>query len=80
MRLIKVIELIEILLLKKNNFSINIDEELLIEELFCLIVNIRNLKNEADTFECNCELNSETIEKEIEINKCLDCGFPLSVL
>ena len=41
----KVTELIELLLIKKNNFSINKDEELLIEELFFLLVNNKDSKD-----------------------------------
>jgi hypothetical protein len=76
----KVTELIELLLIKKNNFSINKDEELLIEELFYLLVNNKDSKDDDDSFLCKCELNSETLEKEIEMNQCNDCGLPLSIL
>jgi hypothetical protein len=75
----KVTELLELLLIKKNNFSINEDEKLLIEELFYLLVNNKDSKDD-DLFECQCELNSESIEKEIEMNQCSDCGLPLAIL
>jgi hypothetical protein len=76
----KVTELLELLLIKKNNFSINEDEKLLIEELFYLLVNNKDSKDDDDLFECQCELNSEAIEKEIEMNQCNDCGLPLTIL
>ena len=76
----KVTELIELFLIMKNIFSINQDEELLIEELFYLLVNNKDFNVDDDLFECKCELNSETIEKEIEMNQCNDCGLPLSIL
>jgi hypothetical protein len=75
----KVTELLELLLIKKNNFSINEDEKLLIEELVYLLVNNKD-SNEDDLFECQCEFNSEAIEKEIEMNQCSDCGLPLTIL
>jgi hypothetical protein len=75
----KVTELLELLLIKKNNFSINEDEKLLIEELIYLLVNNKD-SNDDDLFECQCELSSESIEKEIEMNQCNDCGLPLAIL
>jgi hypothetical protein len=76
----KVTELLELLLIKKNNFSINEDEKLLIEELIYLLVSNKDSKDEDDLFECQCELKSESIEKEIEMNQCSDCGLPLTIL
>lgn len=76
----KVTELLELLLIKKNNFSINEDEKLLIEELFYLLVNNKDSIDDDGLFECQCELNSEAIEKEIEMNQCSDCGLPLTNL
>jgi hypothetical protein len=76
----KVTELLELLLIKKNNFSINEDEKLLIEELIYLLVSNKDSKDEDDLFECQCELKSESIEKEIEMNQCSDCGLPLAIL
>jgi hypothetical protein len=80
MELIIVKEILKFLLIKKNNSSITEDEELLIEELFYLLVNNKDFNVDDDLFECKCELNSETIEKEIEMNQCNDCGLPLSIL
>ena len=37
-------------------------------------------KDDDGLFECQCELNSEAIEKEIEMNQCNDCGLPLAIL
>jgi hypothetical protein len=76
----KVTELLELLLIKKNNFSINEDEKLLIEELIYLLVSNKDSKDEDDLFECQCELNNDSIEKEIEMNQCNDCGLPLTIL
>jgi hypothetical protein len=49
----KVTELLELLLIKKNNFSINEDEKLLIEELIYLLVSNKDSKDEDDLLECH---------------------------
>lgn len=75
----KLRELLEYLLIKKYNFQILKEEEHLLSELLDLL-NLSNNYSKIETVvECNCELDKLTIEKEIELNKCLDCGLPLSV-
>lgn len=75
----KLKEKLKYLLIKKNNFKILKEEEEFLNELLDLLDLLNNCsKNELD-FECVCELNEFTIEKETELNKCLDCGSPLSV-
>jgi|688.fasta_scaffold1121402_2 hypothetical protein len=76
----KLKELLEYLLIKKNNFKILKEEEEFLNELLDLLDLLNNCsKNELDV-ECVCELNVFTIEKEIELNKCLDCELPLNLL
>lgn len=80
MKFIKVKEILELLLVKKNNFIIEKEEQELLNELQVLLL----LANSSNTFEvnleCKCELDSDTIEEEVEINQCLYCGLPLSIL
>ncbi len=71
-------EVVEYLLIKKNNFKILKVEEQFLNELLDLLELLNNCsKNELDV-ECDCEFNELTIDKEIKLNKCLDCGLPLS--
>ncbi|WP_353078253.1 hypothetical protein [Flavobacterium sp.] len=73
-------EILEILLVKKNNFIIEKEEQELLIELQILLA-LANSSNSIEVnLECNCELDCETIEEEVEINQCLDCGLPLSIL
>jgi hypothetical protein len=72
-------EILELLLVKKNNFSIVNEEQELLNELQVLLLLANN--NTIDVkLECKCELDNDTIEEEVEINQCLDCGLPLSIL
>jgi hypothetical protein len=72
-------EVVEYLLIKKNNFIMKEEEKYFLNELLDLL-NLSNNYSKIETVvECNCELDKLTIEKEIELNKCLDCGLPLSV-
>lgn len=76
----KVKEILELLLIKKNNFIIQKEEQELLNEIQVLLV-LANSSNSIEiNLECKCELDSHTIEKEVEINQCLDCGLPLSIL
>jgi hypothetical protein len=80
MKFNKVKEILELLLVKKNNFIIEKEEEELLNELQVLLL-LANSSNSIEVnLECNCELDSDTIEEEVEINQCLDCGLPLSIL
>jgi hypothetical protein len=75
----KLKELLEYLLIKKYNFKILKEEEEFLNELLDLLNLSNNYSKNELNVECVCELNVFTIEKEIELNKCLDCGLPLSV-
>lgn len=80
MKFRKVKEILELLLLKKNNYIIEKEEQELLNELQFLLA-LANSSNSIEVnLECNCELDSKTIEEEVEINQCLDCGLPLSIL
>jgi hypothetical protein len=80
MKFNKVKEILELLLVKKNNFIIEKEEQELLNELQVLLA-LANSSNSIEVnLECNCELDSDTIEEEVEINQCLDCGLPLSIL
>lgn len=70
--------LLELLLIKKNNFSIEKDEEELLIEIQFLLH--KNNCREVDGLnkECKCELDENTIEDEIQKNRCVNCGLPLS--
>lgn len=76
----KVKEILEILVIKKNNFIVDNEELLLLNELQVLLSLTQNLKSDKSKTECDCELNEKTIEVEIENNQCFDCGFPLCIL
>jgi hypothetical protein len=72
-------EVVEYLLIKKNNFIINEEEKYFLNKLLDLL-NLSNNYSKIETVvECDCEFNEVTIDKEIKLNKCLDCGLPLSV-
>lgn len=75
----KLKEVLKYLLIKKNNFKILKEEEEFLNELLDLLDLLNNCSKNELGYECVCELNEFTIEKEIELNKCIDCGFPLSV-
>lgn len=80
MKFKKVKEIMELLLIKKNNCNIEKEEqELLIElQIFLVIANSSNTT--IDNLECNCEIDSNTIEEEVELNQCLDYYLPLTLI
>jgi hypothetical protein len=80
MKFNKVKEILELLLVKKNNFIIEKEEQELLNELQVLLALANSSNSIEDNLECNCELDSDTIEEEVEINQCLDCGLPLGIL
>lgn len=80
MKFRKVKEILELLLVKKNNFIIEKEEQELLNELQILLALANNSNSIEVNLECNCELDNNTIEEEVEINQCLDCGLPLSIL
>lgn len=73
-------EIVELLLIKKNNIFIRKYEQELLNELQLLLglASTNNLTNKK--LECNCEIDYKTIDKETELNQCLDCGLPLTIL
>lgn len=78
MNLNNVKKLIELLLIKRNSFTIRPDEiELLNELQYLLAIDISLFS--LSSIECQCDLNTETIEREIEKNACFTCGHPLVV-
>lgn len=80
MKFRKVKEILELLLVKKNNFIIEKEEQELLNELQVLLLLANSSNSFEVTLECKCELDSDTIEEEVEINQCLYCGLPLSIL
>ena len=79
MTLHNVKKLVELLLIKRNNFIIRPDEVVLLNELQYLLAIDNKLFSGSSTIECKCELNKANIESEIESNICFDCGLPLNV-
>jgi hypothetical protein len=75
----KLKEVLKYLLIKKNNFKILKEEEQFLNELLDLLELFNNCSKNVLDVECDCEFNELTIDKEIKLNKCLDCGLPLSV-
>lgn len=70
--------LLEYYLIKKNNFSINDNDIILINELKSIYLESSgNLSKFMFLDECNCALINKTIAIEVSNNKCLDCGLPL---
>lgn len=80
MKFNKVREVLKLLLIKKNNFIINTDEQSLIDEIEALLTLANSSEIRVANKECNCKFDESTIEKEIERNQCLHCGLPLSTL
>lgn len=76
----KVKELIELLLTKKNSILLNKDEQQLLNELQSLLYLNYSIEINLNAIECKCEINKDTIESEIENNKCSECGLPLVAL
>lgn len=76
-RFIKVKGILKLLLIKKNNFTIQQYELDLLKELQSLLSIVNNTQN--TRLECRCELKKTTLEIEIKTNQCLDCGLPLLV-
>ena len=71
-------KLLELLLIKKNNFSIEkYEHELLIEVQF-ILKKYNTWEVAKLNKECKCELDENTLEVEITKNKCVNCGLPLS--
>ena len=75
MKFRKVKEILELLLVKKNNFIIEKEEQELLNELKALLTLAKSSNSIEVNLECNCELDCETIEEKVEINQCLDCGL-----
>ena len=77
MEIIRVKELLEFLLIKKNNFLLQEGEQNLINELVYLLS-----KDNATKIihqECKCKLEESTIKEEVENNLCINCKLPLLV-
>lgn len=79
MKLKNVKEITELLLVKKNNFIIQEDEQVLLNELVYLLELAACSNNTNYKLNCNCEINYKTIHKEIELNQCKDCRLPLNI-
>lgn len=77
MDFIKVRTILKLLLIKKNNLTVQEYELGLLEELQALLSLANNTHNAG--LECKCETNQTTLETEIAINQCLECGLPLCV-
>lgn len=67
------------MLIKRDIAVIRPDEIVLLDELKYLLAIYYSLFPGSNSLECNCNLNAENIEIEIENNKCLDCGRPLCI-
>jgi hypothetical protein len=77
MKLNNVKKLIELLLIKRNIFTIRPDEIELLNELQYLLA-LDNSIFSSSSIECQCDFNTDTIEREIEKNSCFTCGRPLA--
>lgn len=73
-------KILELLLIKKSAYIIKKDEEDLLNEINFLLKLANSYNLDKLKTECNCEINQDTLEKEIYVNQCLDCGLPLSIL
>lgn len=73
-------KILELLLIKKSAYIIKKDEEDLLNEINFLLKLANSYNLDKLNTECNCEINLDTLEKEIYVNQCLDCGLPLSIL
>lgn len=71
-------EIVELLLIKKNNYNIGKYEQELLSELQLLLGLVISNELTNNKLECNCEIDYKTIDKETELNQCLDCGLPLT--
>ncbi len=80
MEFINIIKIVELLLIKKNNYIIGKYEQKLLSELQLLLGLVSNNELSNNKLECNCEIDYNTIDKETELNQCLDCGLPLTFL
>lgn len=80
MEFINIIKIVELLLIKKNNYIIGKYEQKLLSELQLLLGLVSNNELTNNKLECNCEIDYNTIDKETELNQCLDCGLPLTFL
>jgi hypothetical protein len=72
-------EILELLLIKKNNFILEKNELDLLNELQFLLALGSTFSTNQEKTECNCPLNEATIEDEIKRNKCGSCGLPLDI-
>jgi hypothetical protein len=79
MELNNVKDVLALLLIKKNNFSITEHERNLINELEFLIRLAKNQQSIASKEECQCTLNENTIALELTQNQCFECGLPLTI-
>lgn len=72
-------EILELLLIKKNNFILEKSELDLLNELQILLALGNSVSSNKEKTECNCPLNELTIEDEIKRNQCGSCGLPLAI-
>lgn len=77
MEIVKAKDILELLLIIKNNFSINKYDQILMEELIYLLSQNSKLTIQENSQVCSCALNPVTIENEIEQNKCFTCGLAI---
>lgn len=79
MELHNVKDVLALLLIKKNNFSITEHERDLINELEFLISLANNQHSITSKTECQCAINEKTLTLELTQNQCFDCGLPLVI-
>jgi hypothetical protein len=72
-------EVLTLLLIKKNNFSVSEEEHQLINELEYLLKLAQKNQSNALAVECKCAINESTITAEIAANQCFNCRLPLSI-
>ncbi len=77
MKLVKVKEIVELLLIKKRNSTTTKEDEILLDELSYLLMLAKQINTTQIKTECECEIDLETIENEIEQNKCFSCGLAI---
>lgn len=72
--------ILEQLLIKKHNFSLQNHEEELVDEIKELLSIAYNSKLYQINNVCNCEIDYKNIDDEIEKNECYKCGLPIHIL
>lgn len=78
MNLKNVKKLVELLIIKKHDSLIRSDEILLLNELQYLLSIYNSIFSVNNSIKCKCELNHDTIKREIDNNICFTCGLPLA--